>query len=192
MGGDDFRRSFRRTLLVGIAIGGALGSGNNEITRTESVETLPALTAPPTQPTATISVPRTGPARSEYAIGDTLRESRTGRTVTLVAYEQPWTSSNQFTKPKTGFSYATIDVKGCAGSEDDAFGFNPFSFGLAMADSTRIEPALAAREPRLASGPLAANDCVRGWIVFEVPTGQRAEFVVYSTTFSTAKWRVPA
>jgi len=126
-------------------------------------------------------------------VGDTLKETPSGRTVTLLTYDQPWTSTDKygFVKPADGKEFATIDLKGCAGPADDPRGFNPFDFTLAMSDSTRIETAIVGRDPSLHSAPLQANDCIRGWVTFEVPAGQRPVAVVYTSGRNSAKWVVP-
>ena len=92
-----------------------------------------------------------------------------------------------------GHELLAIDVEAYAGSnpEDYLNHFQQSDFKLQMPDSTRLRPALAAKEPALLNNPLAPNDDIRGWITFEVPKDEKPRFVVYSRMWSVIKWAIP-
>jgi hypothetical protein len=86
-----------------------------------------------------------------------------------------------------------IDVEAYAGSnpEDYLTQFQQSDSKLQMSDSTRLRPALAAKEPALLNDPLAPNDDISVWITFEVPEGEKSKFMVYSRMRFGIKWAIP-
>lgn len=119
-------------------------------------------------------------------------ETKTGNFVTFHAYG-PAKSDNQFIKPKEGKEYAAIDMEFCAGLavEEGAAGANPFDFAIQLPDNTRGEQTIDIKEPGLHDTTLPPNECVRGWITFEIPAGQKATFVLYNGEDTIVKWAVP-
>lgn len=138
-----------------------------------------------TLPTTTTTRP------TDYAMGSTLTITPGDHKVTVYTYKAPVTSDNRFTQPKAGFIFAAVDIQQCAGSGGDRFGPNRFDWELAMPDNTRLKAGSTVVEPQLGSSPLAPGDCIRGWVSFEVPTGDTPRHVVYNeVTTGGAKWRV--
>jgi hypothetical protein len=117
-----------------------------------------------------------------------------GNTITVHSYEQPATGISSYRSPQgAGNEFAAIDVEACATS-GQASTVNSFNFKLQMPDNTRRD-VTSGKDPALNFTNLAANDCVRGWVTFEVPAGQRAAYVTYddsslSTGGTPLKWTV--
>lgn len=127
---------------------------------------------------------------SDYAMGSTLTVTPGDHKITVYSYK-PVTSDNRFTQPKAGFAFAAVDIQQCAGAAGDRFGPNRFDWELAMPDNTRLKPGSTVAEPQLGSSPLGPNDCIRGFVSFEVPTGITPRHVIYNeVTTGAAKWRV--
>jgi hypothetical protein len=132
-------------------------------------------------------------ASSNPTIGETVSLESSGAKITVHGYESPVSPPSWFQNLSPGHELLAIDVEAYAGSnpEDYLNHFQQSDFKLQMLDSTRLRPALAAKEPAFLNYPLAPNDDIRGWITFEVPEGEKPKFVVYSRTRSVIKWAVP-
>lgn len=131
--------------------------------------------------------------RSQFRVGDKIETSR-GNTIAIYTYEQP-APPPEFFRPDPGMEYAVADVELCATGDlsTDAFGnerppeeqvasVNPFDFELVMPDNSRLQPTIAVREPALNSTDLAQDECVRGWVSWEVPAGVRPVAVLDKQT----------
>lgn len=116
-----------------------------------------------------------------FAIGDRV-ETGLGNFVTLHAYQQPIPPGEYWT-PARGQEFAAADVEFCLGSAEGQTAIGPADFELQMGDNTRRAGAIAAREPALhyteIGGP---GDCVRGWVTYEVPAGERPAFLLLLNT----------
>ena len=72
---------------------------------------------------------------------------------------------------------------------------NSYNFQLQMPDNTRRQPAYG-KEPALSYTNLNPDDCVRGWITYEVPAGVRPVYIVFDTGGSPSsgaqqlKWKL--
>jgi hypothetical protein len=122
------------------------------------------------------------PVQDTYAVGDKI-EISSGQTAQLYTLERPAQPTNQYIKPRAGNEYASADVEVCAGPNlpaDKTTHANPFDFKVVMPDNTRIDPTLGAKEPALHDAQLQTNDCVRGWVTFEVPAGAPIKQVLYN------------
>lgn len=114
---------------------------------------------------------------------------------TAVAYRQPLRSSS--TPERAGFVFAGLDAKLCMVQTPDGEPANVTSepWTLTFGDATTTEPVTAL--PRAfsvalypdVSKPLAPGECVRGWIVFEVPKGKRPAAALYTPTNTDAPAR---
>lgn len=150
------------------------------------VATAPSMTRATLPPTTT-----TQPAPADYAMGSTLTTEPRGHKLTVYSFKSPVVSGNRFTQPKDGYIFASIEVQHCAGPAGDQFGPNRFDWEIALTDNTRLRAGSTVSEPQLASSPLGANDCIRGWVTFEVPAAATPRHVVYTgVTNGSAKWRV--
>lgn len=141
--------------------------------------------------TTRATLPPTTAAPADYPMGSTLTTEPRGHKLTVYSYKSPVVSGNRFTQPKDGYIFASIEVQHCAGSGGDQFGPNRFDWEIALIDNTRLRAGSTVSEPQLASSPLGPNDCIRGWVTFEVPAAATPRHVVYAgVTNGSAKWRV--
>ncbi|MEX2158412.1 MAG: DUF4352 domain-containing protein [Dehalococcoidia bacterium] len=137
------------------------------------VQNTPVRVGATAQPSATAT------AVQEPHVGEA-QETSSGNTMRIYAYEAPVPSTNEFLAPDPGNVFAAIDVEGCTSSSPSAsMSVNPFEFRLQLPDNTRIEPTFSGREPALNGTNLLANDCVRGFVTFEIPEGTTPSYVVY-------------
>ena len=126
-----------------------------------------------------------------FVVGHKLSLSN-GDTIQVHSYTPNVTASNQFAKPGPGMSFSVIDVEGCARQASTTGVVNPFFFELQMPDNTRADATfLPVKTPELRSGAMAAGDCIRGNVAFEVPTGVKPVAVVFSTFATSVKWNIP-
>lgn len=133
----------------------------------------------PDGPSATVRPSPSPTAVVVPHIGDA-QETSPGNTLTVYSYDAPVSASNQFSSAEPGNVFGAIDVEGCTGSSPSAsMSVNPYQFRLQMPDNTRIDPTFSAKEPALNDTNLLADDCVRGFITFEVPEGLTPTYVVY-------------
>ena len=145
--------------------------------RTTSIATQPSTQA------------KTTSANPDLGIGDTSITASDNK-LTVHSYESPIPPPDDYTKPDPGKAFAAIDVEGCANPDtNESTGLNPYDFTLQMPDNTRLEPDIGAKEPALNDTTLTPGDCVRGWVTFQVPQGQKPKFVVF-TGSSIIKWAV--
>lgn len=184
---------YRTALFVALALGLAGCEADTQIAQTGSTNT----TAPPSTPAPFTSTPTTPTTRAtttttgvtEGPLGTTFTVSPGDRKITAYTFRSPVTASNSYTKPKDGFTFAAVEVQECAGPAGEKFTPNRFDFELALTDNTRVRAAVEVMSPQMASSPLLAGDCIRGWVSFEVPTGGTVRHIVYSVGNASAKWR---
>lgn len=132
----------------------------------------------------------TAPARA-LVVGNKAELSN-GDTIQVHSYTPNVAASNQFARPAAGMAFAVIDVEGCAKQASSAGVVNPFFFELQMPDNTRVDATfLPVKTPELRSGAMAAGDCIRGNVGFEVPTSAKPVAVVFSGFATSVKWSIP-
>jgi hypothetical protein len=196
------RRALRRWLLVSLALAAAcaeradeprLADGQEAAGRTTTTDatTTTEATSTTDEPAET-TTPTTG--RHQFTVGERV-ETSSGDFVQVFTYEQPVAPPDEFTTPEAGNEWAVIDVEACAGPFDDPEGLryaNPFDFELIMPDNTRVISDLPVREPALNDTELPyANDCVRGFVSYQVPAGQRPRAVEDTGTDPSVQWTIP-
>ena len=136
----------------------------------------PATATPEPTPTATASPP---PSTDGVPIGAIITTAL-GNTLTVYTLESP--VSDDLFDPEPGRIFVSIDVEGCASAETEgAVEINPFQFQIQMPDNTRFDPTFGVKEPALNSTSLFANDCVRGFVTFEIPEGVTPASVVFNS-----------
>lgn len=92
--------------------------------------------------------------------------------------------ADSFSAPSPGTTLYAVDVQACAGTQSASY--NELYFALHMADNTKADPDLMAQKtPDLGSGDLAAGQCSRGWITFDVPPGAIPAQLVMNPPFSS-------
>lgn len=150
----------------------------------------PSETSPTTVPNiwATDTTKR---APQSAKVGDKV-SLQNGDTIQVRSYTPNVPAPNQFFEPDPGNSFAAVDVEACAGPDSSNGVASTFDFELQMPDNTRMDATfMPAKEPELKSGALAAGDCIRGWVSFEVPTGAKPAAVVFSDFDTSLKWAIP-
>lgn len=133
-------------------------------------------------------------------LGDKATTASNGTTLTVLSYESP--SKVEGARPKQGFEFSSVEVKGCAGpnSENSLMHIGPGAFVLRLPDGTRLQPEefgekAKVKTPALQSMNPLPGECGRGFVTFQTPTGERPELVLYDEQFVLKKsiaWKVPA
>jgi hypothetical protein len=122
-------------------------------------------------------------------VGDTAK-LKDGR-IRVYQYYPQVQSQNQFMQPKAGMEFGAINVEGCANNDAQSFSLNPFFFNIQMPDNTRREAAFPVAEPPLNHTDLAPGECVRGWVTFEVPQGQKPNAIYFKPMGGeSARWNI--
>lgn len=127
--------------------------------------------------TTTTTEPEEG-EREEFVVGDRVMTQR-GNEATLYAYEQP--VDPEFATPEPGNELAVADYETCARVEADptsdgiVFIASTSDMALVFTDNTRVQPTfVTARSPEFPRfTEVYEDECIRGWITFEVPAGER-------------------
>lgn len=173
---------FGTVILLACASGGGGARLANEGTPPTTAEAgAPAV--PPAETTTT-----TGRV---FTVGDRIETDR-GNFLVVHSYDQPVKPDNDFAEPDPGNEFVVIDVEACAGPQEQEMPTaNPFDWELQMPDNSRRTPTVPVREPSLSHTALPPNECVRGFVTFESPVGQRAAFVVVDGNRNPLKWKVP-
>ncbi len=107
-------------------------------------------------------------AGSNPVLGETVR-LKSGARITVHGYESPVLPPSWAQQLSPGHELLAIDAEAYAGLnlEDYLTHCYQSDFKLHMSDSTRLRPAVAAKEPALLNKALAPNDDISGWITFE-------------------------
>ena len=160
--------------LMLVAAGSACGGdGNDSASSTAEETTTTATTAPPAGP----------------VVGDRVETSK-GNSVTVFSYDQP-TPAPATVEPRSGMEFATVDAEFCLGPEDNGYAVRSDYFELLMPDDTQRLAVTGVREPALIKTDLEEEgDCVRGYVTFEVPVGERAAFVLGAGSQPPVRWVV--
>jgi len=160
-------------LLLAVAMTlAACGAGKSASSSTPAV-----LVSPSPSPTPVIPAAHVGDT-----ITDTVGDEFTVYQVT------PFSSTNQFEQPKSGFRFVVIDVKEKAGP--NGLDANAYDFALVMDDDTRYMPTLGYKNPSLNATTLGGGQAVRGWVTFEVLASNKVVRVVL-TGSTDIFWEVP-
>lgn len=178
-----------RRLSIAILLVAAVASCATEKDKGE-----PTLASPTTEQEATAAsgeATTTEAERKTFEIGDRVETAR-GNFLTLHAYEQPVPPA-PFLEPDPGQEYGAVDMEFCAVVEPLAgsmYRVNPGDWELVMADNTRRTFEMSAKEPALHHTEVAVGDCLRGWITYQVPQGERPAFLIDLTTDPPVRWRI--
>ena len=132
-----------------------------------------AATEPPTTEVPTTTLPK-----NVFPMGFKVPYEN-GNSVQLYSYEQPVDASNGFSTPSAGSEFAVADAEVCAGATAEA-PYNIFGFTAQTPDNRVYDASIGARDPSLSSGTIpAGGGCVRGWVTFEIPVGQRPTYILW-------------
>lgn len=126
-----------------------------------------------------------------FKVGDRVETAR-GNHITLHAYEQP-VPAPEFDSPNPGQEFAAADVEFCAdvdtGDPDfPAYNVGPGDWELQMADNTRRSFDIGVKEPAMNYTDVAKGDCLRGWVSYQVPAGERPVFLIALNTEPIVKF----
>lgn len=202
MNPDPQHRPARRRagLIAGIAAGAVVLVGAAvaiTITATRPPATSPAAQQQPrsaasitaaTPPAATTSTPVQAPATLKLGI----KADGSVSTSTVYSWKQP--VADKAPKPEQdGFEWGAADVEICA-KIDGAM--SRANWRLTYADHTTIEPSGTGYrqfpEPEYPwdERDLTAGQCIRGWLTFAVPAGQKPATVQYQPRGGRFDWQV--
>lgn len=110
--------------------------------------------------------------------------------------------------PPAGDTYAAIDAEECAGSGGSSMGANESDFTVLLSNGSTANQDTLAGSPNVSqlsaeselgssNASLAAGQCDRGWIVFDIPKAVTPTFVQFSGTTasftqgnSVVKWSI--
>ena len=101
--------------------------------------------------------------------------------LTVNSVADPVESTNSFNQPQRRF--VLVDW---TATNEGTVNFDPFrgNFKLQTADGFLVDPGNHAghREPDLATGVLGPGQLVRGFLVYDVPAGQRIRAAIFQPT----------
>jgi Domain of unknown function (DUF4190) len=120
------------------------------------------------------------------ALGQSLNVSSSNvdgiQTITVYSVSYPVDDASGHPDPVAGKEYADADVRVCATSSGSQEGPDLLAFSLLFPDgqSVGIDPLVATKQPSpLSFNGLGANECVRGFLTFEIATGTAPNRVQY-------------
>jgi hypothetical protein len=103
--------------------------------------------------------------------------------VTVYTWEQPAAlpqapSGISGPQPPAGEEFAAADVEQCATDQaQQPINANEFSYKVVGPDNVHQSADPGYRMPPFRGAMLYAGDCIRGWVTFSVPVGQRPAYV---------------
>lgn len=131
----------------------------------------------------TAAVPTTAPDPNALVIGAPFKTEE-GNTVTVLTFQQP--VRGDAVEADAGREFAAVEAEVCAGRRSARV--TPGRFALEMADGTRRSRSyFGPKEPEFPDAQVTANQCVQGWVSFEVPEGERPSYVVFDGS-SLGRW----
>lgn len=154
-----------------------------------------------TSPTTTKPAPSTAPPATQPAEPAKLGTTHTNTgpvTATATAYTYRVLASPR-PPERDGYVWAGVNAKVCITTNTTGkqvpVTFYPWK--LRFPDDTQAEPATQWSEDQFTApiftSRVMGTGCLRGWVVFEVPSGKRPVAVVYAPAGSgqSAEWAVP-
>lgn len=159
-------------IIIVLVIIGAIGAATGN--KPEKVGT-----TTDTSKTNTSTGNESKPTTQTYKLGDQVKLKDNVVTVHTVA---DYTSSNQFIKPKDGNKFVVVDVS-IKNDSKEAINYNLFDFKLQDDKDYSYSTGLADKEPSFSSGALQPGQSTRGFLSFEIPTGNQATKLVFTPEF---------
>ena len=134
-------------------------------------------------------------------LGETATTTKAGNRLTVLSYESsvpPAASS----RPEPGYEFSVVEAEGCASQATENYRMyvGPAGFTLQMPDGTRLRPDvrmedMTVKEPALMSTEPVLGECLRGFVVFQTPEGERPELVIFEDPLTTEtpviEWKLP-
>jgi len=112
----------------------------------------------------------------------------TGAVVTVYGYSEDPTGGDAQPQPPDGNVFSSVDAQVCA--EAAAVFFDPASLTLVVPEGTPVLRPSYAREPALGAADVAAHQCVRGYVTYQLPTGVRPIAVTFNDGVRAERWLV--
>ena len=130
----------------------------------------------------TAASPATTVPSSVLHLGENVRTG-SGNVVAVLDYELPAAGA-----PNRRVAAALVEA--CAGATAaENTGVSPAFFRLELDDHRGVPPRAPTREPALAGERLHRGDCARGWVSFQLSSGDVVRYVTFRGS-SVAKWDV--
>jgi hypothetical protein len=110
--------------------------------------------------------------------------------ITVESVTYPVKSHNQFIQPSAGEEFAVARVKGCAGPGGASTGGGLIGFQLHLSNGTTVDQSEDAESPAIDSvNAIGANQCVTGYVTFEIGKGSKPSGVGYiGAIFHPYEW----
>ncbi len=132
-------------------------------------------------------MPANAPDRGRK-VGDVVAVGAGGKLAVLDAEDD--VNAGALFHPERGKRFYAVEVKGCAGRNEQDLAFEPEFFGLRLEGGSVSVPSLGVRKPDLRGGTLAEGSCLSGWITYSIPEKLNAVGVVYNGA-SFFEWAIP-
>lgn len=203
----------RRIMVIGVCAAGALGLGACTSNSVTSGSASPPTSGASSKATGTSSTTQP-PSKKLNPLGTTVTIPNTLSgidKVTVAGWYPNVTDTSQYpSTPSAGHAWDAIDATTCAGPKGASTGPSAEDFTVLLSNGSTASMSVGASTAQF-GGPLAslselggnlsgltAGQCVRGWVVFSVPTGTTPTAVEFSGTSasftapnSVVKWVVP-
>lgn len=171
----------------GSSSGGKTAAPSPAASRVVGINTPPSATPSVPTPSPTPTAPGAGVAQNEP-------ENGPGYAATFFGYEQP--IALPYNQPSTaGDVFAYADVQSCVGQlfTDVPTTVSASPWTLHFPDNTQATPSNTQYNGQeqpypIINQPVAANSCVRGKILFEVPSASRPSSITYTTQDSSGQY----
>jgi hypothetical protein len=112
--------------------------------------------------------------------------------VTVYSFASPVKSQDPYLVPEAGEEFAAADVKVCAGASGSQLGPNQLPFSVVFADGQQVPATFGeVRKPYLGNVvSLAANQCAKGYVPFEIAKAARPQSVDLAA-LPSYRWIIP-
>lgn len=110
-----------------------------------------------------------------------------GNVVTVYSYVSPVHGARS---PKAGMIFSAVDIQACAGPHAaPGTSVSRSQFALETPDQIGWASVDPVKTPPLANTTLKPNQCVRGWITFQLPPDEKPRYVVLLSS-NIVKWQI--
>ena len=192
------RRSVSGILGIAIAVGLLAGACGGPSTQPSAAAASAGAASPevvsPKPSTPSPTTAPSSPAASEAVTVDLGAEGTTPRGSRVTVHS--FGSSERSIDPPAGHEWNEADLEWCLPPtivNEVTVGNLRYELKLELSDGTTIEPEPDADSPDevyASDGTFSANDCVRGALVFGVPTGATPEYLLLVGPNGGMRWRL--
>lgn len=126
------------------------------------------------------------PEKTTFKVDEVI--SFNDKEVTVSGVERNWDSGNQFIKPDSGNEYIKVQVT-IKNNSSNQISYNTFDWKIKDSEGVikDVDAMAFGVDGGLNSGELAGNGKVSGFLVFQVPNGDKGLVLQYSPSFWTDK-----